>query len=267
MTVGYGGTLKRRIHSGQVLVGTSIVGSRSPFVVEVFKMAGFDFIIIDREHSVLTTETAADLITVARHVGIPVLVRVPDYSYHELNPLLDQGVHGIVLPRVRTRDEVEDVLRRIRYFPLGHRGLAGSTTPLAGYDGHAASRNGFTDQVNQETVVCLQIETREAMENLDEILSVYGVDVALVGPDDLALNLGILGQKAHPTFIQAVQEVIATANRYGVAPGIALGDMEGALTWRNEGVKVVWYSCDIGMLIQHGSGAVRELKGARKVDS
>jgi 2-keto-3-deoxy-L-rhamnonate aldolase RhmA len=253
------GLLKKRIRNRELLIGGQILVSRTPAVVEAYQEAGFDFLLIDREHTALGMETISDLVCVARNVHLPCMVRAAEDCYHELNRTLDQGPDGIFVPRITGRPQVENILRTVKYNPQGRRGLCGSSAPISKYRGWG-SLNEQIAAVNANTVVGIQIETAEALDALDDILSVAGVDVALVGNDDLTLGLGIPGDTENAEYVGHVDRVIEACRRYNVLPGIAVGDPETAVFWIKKGMKFLWYSTDIFLLYR---AAMRELRDIR----
>ncbi|MHB1001613.1 MAG: HpcH/HpaI aldolase family protein [Armatimonadota bacterium] len=242
------GLLKDRVKNNDLLISATILDSRSPAVIEAYHAAGYDMVLIDREHSALNEETIADLVRVARCLGFPVMVRVAEDCYHELNRTLDQGPDGIFVPRIRSREQVEKLVQMVKYKPLGMRGLAGSSCPIGKYSGWTSPVEQI-EAVNRNTVVGIQIETVEALNNLDDILSVEGVDMAVVGNDDLSIGMGIPGQTNSPEYIAAVERIFEACRRHNVLPGIAVGGPESTIYWVNKGAKVIWYTCDIYMLL------------------
>lgn len=253
------GKLRKRVDNGDLLIFAGIQESRSGSTVEVYCDAGYDALMIDREHTSLSEETISDLVRVARLLDFPVMVRVAEDCYHELNRALDQGPDGIYVPRIRSREQVEQIVRTVKYAPLGIRGLAGSTCPAGKYYGWGSVPEQI-ETVNRNLVVGIQIETAEALADLDGVLSVPGVDIAVVGNDDLSMGMGIPGELNHPDYIAAVDRMIAACRRHGVLPGIAGGDPDFVSFWIGRGMRVVWYTSDIYLL---WDAAVRQL-GALK---
>jgi 2-keto-3-deoxy-L-rhamnonate aldolase RhmA len=234
--------------------------SRSGAVVEAYHECGYDLVMIDREHTALNSETILEHIRLCRALEQPVMMRVADPSYHEFGRFLDQGLDGIMVPRIRTRADAEHVVNTVRYPPLGQRGLGGSTCAVGKYMGWPK----LTDQiahVNNELMVGIQIETAEALENVDEILSVPGIDVAIVGNDDLSLGLGIPGQLDNPKYLKAVERIIASCHKHGVMPGIAGGEPTWVRYWHDRGMRMFWCAADI---ISLWSGTQRAMAGVRE---
>jgi 2-keto-3-deoxy-L-rhamnonate aldolase RhmA len=254
------GKLRQRAQKGDVLLVGCIMDSRSGAVVEAYHECGYDLVMIDREHTALNSETILEHIRLCRALEQPVMMRVADPSYHEFGRFLDQGLDGIMVPRIRTRADAEHVVNTVRYPPLGQRGLGGSTCPVGKYMGWPK----LTDQiahVNNELMVGIQIETAEALANVEEILSVPGIDVAVVGNDDLSLGLGIPGQLDNPKYLKAVEKIIATCHKHGVLPGIAGGEPTWVRYWHDRGMRMFWCAADI---ISLWSGTQRAMAGVRE---
>jgi 2-keto-3-deoxy-L-rhamnonate aldolase RhmA len=254
------GTLKQRIANGDFLFAGAVMDSRSGAVIEAYEEAGYDYILIDREHTALNSETILEHIRVSRLLGIPCMVRVADGTYAELCRTLDQWPDGIFVPRIRTRAQTEMIVETVTYPPKGKRGLGGSTSPAGKYIGWASTAE-MVETINRDLVIGIQIETKEALENLDDILCVPGIDVALVGNDDLSIGMGIPGQLDTDTYRNAVKEVIAACNRHGVMPGIAGGDPAFVKYWADQGMRMFWAAADICIL---WAGAAQGLKAIRQ---
>lgn len=238
------GYLKERVKRGDVLLQGMIHDGRSGAVVEMFEECGFDTLVIDREHTYLDNETVLEHIRMARALDLPVMVRVPEPSYAWINCLLDQAPDGIYIPRIRTRAEVEDIMNTLRYPPHGVRGLGGSTCPAGKYLGWPHVRQQV-DYFEKHLVVGIQIETAEAFENMDDILSVPGIDIAVIGLDDLSLGLGMLGEWDSPEFKAVEQKIVSACQRHGVLPGIPGGDPVKIAHYVEQGFKVFWCASDL----------------------
>jgi len=238
------GALRKRVDRKDVLIVGAIMDSRSGAAVEMFHETGYDVLLIDREHTALNSETILEHIRMARALDLPCMVRVADSSYHELCRFLDQAPDGVFVPRIRSRADVEAVVKTVKYPPLGLRGLGGSTCPAGRYMGwpHVSDQ---VEALNRDVVLGIQIETAEALADLDGILSVPGVDIAVVGNDDLSLGMGIVGQLDSPAYIQAVMKIIAACKKYNVLPGIACGDPPKMKFWMEHGMRMFWSAADV----------------------
>jgi len=144
---------------------------------------------------------------------------------------------------------------------VGHRGLS-SDAPHSEYD--FVPLDEFVDVNNQDTMAIVQIERKAAIERIDELLSVPGVDVALIGPEDLSLSLGVPGQTDHPMVVEAIETVIASAQRNGVVPGIHMGNIELLLRWHEKGMRMIMYDSDLGFLMAASASGVSELRTGLK---
>ena len=180
--------LRQRLKRGETVIGTMVQEVRTPSIAQILKQVGFDFFMLDMEHGAFNLETAAEIIRAARLAGIPPLVRVAGPQYELIGRILDQGAIGVMLPRVESRVEVELLVQSIKYPPLGKRGMS-SDAPHSGYDFKPLAE--FVQMNNEDTIAIAQIERKAAIENIDDILSTPGVDVALVGPEDLSVSLGL----------------------------------------------------------------------------
>jgi 2-keto-3-deoxy-L-rhamnonate aldolase RhmA len=251
--------LRRRVDARELLVFGCVMDSRSGAVIEMYQETGYDAVMIDREHTALNSETILEHIRLARVLDFPCMVRAADHSYHEIARLLDQGPDGIYVPRIRSRADVEHVMDTVKYPPLGRRGLGGSTCPAGKYMGwgHVTEQ---IEYVNRDVVVGLQIETAEALANLDDILSVPGVDIAVVGNDDLSIGMGIPGQWESEPYRAAVMSTIAACERHGVLPGIAGGDPAWVRYWADRGMRVFWAASDICLMWQAGRDNLAALR-------
>lgn len=250
------GLLRKRVDNRELLKFVGITESRSSSVIEVMQSAGFDGVLVDREHSALNDETITDHLRVARCLDFPCMVRVCEDSYSELCRTLDQGPDGIYVPRIRSRQQVEKIVKTVRYSPLGQRGLGGVTCPVSRYTGYSHVKEQI-EVVNRNLVVGIQIETVEALEDLDGILSVPGIDIAVVGNDDLSIGMGIPGEITSQRYLDAVMRIIEACHRHNVMPGIAGGDPEVMGRWVEKGMRVLWYANDIYLMWMAG---VRQLK-------
>jgi 4-hydroxy-2-oxoheptanedioate aldolase len=215
----------------------------SPLVVEMIGYAGYDFVILDQEHTGVNPETLENSIRAAECAGITPLVRVPNPAPEAILRALDAGAMGIVVPRVQNRAQAEQAISASRYFPLGSRGISGGRTtgfgriPLESYFGLA----------NREILVALMIEDQSGVENIREILAVPGVDLILEGAIDLSQSLGVPGAAQHPEVRAALREVADACAERGI-PFCALPRAPGQWReWEARGVKAFLLGDDRGI--------------------
>ncbi len=248
--------LKRLLASGGSAIGTMICDSRTPAVVRALAVAGFDYFILDTEHGSYSLETVSDMMQMARMEGITPLVRVPDFSYPFVARTLDTGAMGVMVPRVKTRAQVEQIVAAVKYPPMGERGMMNGRTNT---DYRGVSIRDYGAFANRETMVIVQIETREAVEDIDALLAVPGVDAALMGPADLSVALGTM-DVAHPTVTEYTQRVVDAAKRRGLPSGTHVGDLAMLKAWRDRGMRLLMYSYDFGLMMDSGGKAIKELR-------
>lgn len=248
--------VKQALQRGETVIGSMATETRSPAIALLFANAGFDFFFIDMEHGSYDMTTVADIIKVARLAGICPIVRVPDPEYHLMSRPLDAGAQGLMIPRVETRGVVEHIVSCVRYPPEGVRGCSISR----GHNEYAgAPLAEFTEQANENVLIVLQIERRRAVEDIDDLLSVPGVDVALIGPQDLSVSLGTMDTQ-HPETEAAIQTVVDAAQRHGVATGIHSRDIEVLRRWQQRGMRMLTYSTDTDFISQGARAAVEALR-------
>ena len=253
------GLLRQRVDNKDLLLFGLTLDSFSGTIVEMYHATGYDGLLIDREHSALNLETISEYIRLARVLGLPCMVRVAENCYHQLNPILDQAPDGIFVPRIRSRDEVEELIQTVKYPPEGVRGLASIIVPVSKTLGWGSAAEQI-ETVNRNLVIGIQIETAEALADVDNIVSVPGVDIALVGPDDLSLALGIPGQYDDAKYVDAVKRIIEACQKHNVLPGTACLDPVKAHSWIELGMKMIWYAVDSFLLWQAGRRQIEALK-------
>ena len=195
---------KIALQNGEMVLGTMLTECRSTGIVQVLKNCSFDFVIIDNEHGPFNQETIADLSRMCQLVGITPIVRVPDLLYPHLCVSLDSGAQAIMLPRITTPDQVRTAVDMMKYPPMGHRGNAMNRSHTKFMVGDLPQ---FIEDMNEATMLVAQIETAESLETVDEIASIDGVDVIFIGPNDLAISLGIPGQFDSPMVFVATKMI------------------------------------------------------------
>ena len=195
-------------------------GIPSPPLVEILGLGGFDFVIIDTEHGVFDLERIEDCLRSATSVGMFCMVRVPELNPHFIQAALDMGANGVQVPQVETADEARKAVEYSHFPPLGTRGFS-STTRAAGYGFHP--RIQFIEKARQNTVICIQIESRTGVENLGEILKIPGVDIVFIGPSDLSLSYQ-LDTPNHPKVYALLEEMIPMIVKAGKTAGIFISD-------------------------------------------
>ncbi len=191
-----------------------------PAITEIFSMAGFDFVGIDMEHAPISLSSAQRLIACAQANNVACLPRPVSHSNDIIKPLLDSGADGIIAPMVNTVDESEKILNYIKYPPLGNR-----TYGLNRAQGYGFSFDKYVQEWNNFSTFIPQIESKEAVENIDEIVSKTDLDAVMIGPYDLSGSYGVPGETNHPLVTSACDKVIEACRKYGKSCGTQIVDI------------------------------------------
>jgi 2-keto-3-deoxy-L-rhamnonate aldolase RhmA len=224
--------------------------------VELLASLGVDWLLFDTEHGPATLETTEDLIRAAERGGVLPVTRVAANDPALIKQALDRGAFGILVPLVNSAAEARGAVRAAKYPPDGIRGVAGTRVNRFGMD-----LPQYFAAWNEVVLVACQVETAEAVEHVEEIAAVPGLDVVFIGPNDLSANLGVFRQFDHPTFTDAVQRVHQAAQAHGVAVGYLAAGVEEALACVSRGFVFVGAGSDARLL---GSAAAALVSGIRK---
>jgi 2-keto-3-deoxy-L-rhamnonate aldolase RhmA len=217
----------------------------TPGIGQMLAACGLDFVIFDMEHGRCDLSLLAEMVTACRGSDIFPIARVPDLAYAPLSRALDIGARGIMVPRVESREQAEDIVSQLKYAPQGKRGVALGIA----HDLYRAGTPDFFARTNEEISVILLLETEKAFQNLEQIISVPGVDVAWMGHYDFTVSMGIPAQFEHPRFLTAMDELVSVCNRYRVAPGFLPSSPESAVHWINKGFRAISLGSDIGVFL------------------
>lgn len=253
--------LKAKLSRGEAVWGTFVFECGAPSTPRYLKEAGWDYILIDTEHASFNIETVANLLHVSSAVGLPALVRVPETQRSLLSRPLDAGAMGLMIPRVESRAQAEAIVRYTKFPPAGDRGviLGSAHNAYRAVDGKA-----FLRQANAELLLIMQIETLAGIEHLDEILSVPGLDVALIGPYDLSTSMGIPGEVNHPRMVRTIDVFLKGCQRHGVAPGNFVTTVDDGRTWLRRGMRFLIYGADFMLLMERSRQVLAEVRAKEK---
>jgi 2-keto-3-deoxy-L-rhamnonate aldolase RhmA len=208
---------RERLKRNEPALGVGLRQARTVDIAAAMKTAGFDWLFIDLEHNSMTVDMAVQIAVAANGVGIAPIVRVPHGQYDMATRVLDGGAMGIVIPHVDTADEARVVADRLRYPPVGHRSVAGAMPQLGFAPVPPAEA---TRAVNDALLVVVMLETPTAIANADAIAVVPGIDVLLIGTNDLTTEMGIPGKLDTPEVVKAYETVIAACRRHGKWAGM-----------------------------------------------
>lgn len=234
--------LKRKLQEGQSVVGL-FCSIPSPLMVEMIAHADFDFVIIDTEHVLVNPETLENMIRAAEAAQITPLVRVASSAASEILPILDAGAQGIVVPHVQTPAMVQQMVQACRYFPEGERSLNGGRP--AGFGRFNLTE--YIQQANQEVMAIALIEDRQAIDNLEAIVSVPGLDMVLEGAADLSQSYGVPWQTRSPVVQQAIEKIYQVCQQVKVPFCAIPRATEDFQRWTQNGVQAFVLGDDRGL--------------------
>lgn len=237
-------TLRERLKQGETVLGT-FQFMRSPMATEALGLAGLDFVIIDQEHGPLSAERSLQMCYAAENGGTCPVVRVRRNDEAEVQRALDIGASGVEIPQIETKADAQDAVNASRFAPLGERGL----TPYV-RAGKYTGGPQYTEKQNEKVTLIIHIEGTKGVENLDEILSVEGIDVIFIGPYDLSQSLGIPGQVMHESVKEMMKSVCKRASEAGKLVGTFAETPETAQQWIDIGVQYVGYKVDVTILLR-----------------
>ena len=240
--------VKRKLGRGEPTVGNWI-HLPSPSVVEILSQIEMDWLVLDTEHGPYSEEALEDMIRAMRGTGVIPIVRVADANPALIKKALDRGAYGVICPLVNTALQAELAVSACKYPPVGIRGVAGTRASRYGMDMEEYFRTW-----NDEVLVACQVETREALDNVEEIAAVPGVDVLFIGPFDLSANLGLFGQIEEKSFQEAVARIQRAARDNDIAVGYYAGDATEVRECIAQGMTFVSLGSDVAFLA--GAAAV-----------
>ena len=225
---------KQLMREGKPAVGL-FVCLPSYDVAELFSKIGLDWVLFDLEHGSIHFDTLHWLLAAASGKSTP-LVRVPSHDPSNVKLALDGGAQGIMFPQVNTREEAERAVKACRYPPRGIRGVGPRRASL-----YYTEYVDYVKSADKETMVIVQIETREAVKNIEQIMSVEGIDAAFVGPADLSASMGFIASfpNLEKEVVDAIATVLRVAKKHGVAPGIWGGSVEKVNRFIKQGFQFI----------------------------
>ena len=232
--------------------------TRDPAMIEAIGHAGFDFVILDLEHGPNGLETVENLIRAAEGSGLVPIVRTRPTGTELVNMVLDLGAGGVQAPQVTTPEEAAAVVRATRFAPVGERGVCRYVRAAR----YSALPPAEYFAIANEAVVVVQLEGRRALEQLDAILDVPGVDIVFIGPYDLSQSLGVPGEVEHPRVVTCVERIVEACRRRNIVCGTFTELVPVAARWAARGMRYLSYSVDVGLMSAACAVAAAELREA-----
>lgn len=235
-------SLKEKLNANGLALGGWIMSGNTT-VAEIMARAGYDWIAIDLEHTAIGVRETEELIRTIQGVGVPALTRLTSNDENQIKRVMDAGASGIIVPLVKTAEDARKAVAAMHYPPKGIRGVA------IGRAAHYGADNGLKKYMNwlEQSAVCImQIEHVTAVENIEEILSVHGIDGYILGPYDLSASMGIAGQFDHPDLLAAIERVRIAGEKIGKPGGIHVVEPneQQLIDALEKGFRFVAYSID-----------------------
>lgn len=250
--------VKEVLGRGEVTLGTWIT-TASPDVAEIMANMGFDCLVFDTEHAPLSIETVQNLIQATNGSGTFPIVRVAWNDQVLIKRALDIGAYGLIVPWVNSKEDAVMAVRAAKYPPTGIRGIG----PRRASNYYQNFKDYF-EGADEEIMVVVQIEHIDAVDNVDEIVSVEGIDVFFIGPADLTASMGLFGKYNHPKVVQAMDKVLNSIKDAGVPAGIHAFDIEDAIERISQGFQFILVGTDIGFLIQGCAETLKKISKKNK---
>lgn len=237
-----GREIRESLRNGRRIYSTCVT-ALSPRIPEFLRQAGVDFAFIDTEHTPLGREALSWMCQTYAALGIPPVVRIPSPDAVEATKVIDGGAGGVIGPYIETLEQVEALVGAVRWRPLKGSRLQNALKNPSAIEPELRS---YVEARNQDLLLILNIESVPAIENLDALLSIPGVDAVLIGPHDLSCSLGIPEQYQHPRFEEAVLTILRTARAHNVGAGFHFWeDIEREVSWARAGANLLIHSADI----------------------
>jgi len=222
--------MKEKIARGEPALGVSVMFP-SPHIVEMLGYAGADWVLIDCEHGSIGLADVELMAMAADAAGVTAIARPRSNAAADIQAVMDRGVKGVQIPHVNSKDDAERAVSAVKFGPGAGRGLAAGTRPDKW--GLGGKMPNFVEEANAASLVCVQIEHAEAVANIDEILTVPGIDVFFIGPSDLSQSMGYPGNPKAPPVAEAISKALQKIKTAGKVPGMpattdSVGDVVGS---------------------------------------
>ena len=249
------------IQSKNNLIGPFVRMAR-PETVEMLAMAGFDFGVIDIEHGgAVNMHEVYPLILAAENRGLKLIARIPGISEMHIKWLLDLGIGGLQIPHIKTKEDAQRAVQYSKFDPMGERGLCRFVRAA---EFSNIPKEEYLTKANSSSIIILQIEGVEGAKNIEEIVSVNGIDIIFVGPYDLSQSMGLTGQIWHPDVAKEITRIIQICQQKGIATGVFTDTPQGVKHWSELGVKYINYRIDTEMFFDFAKKCKAEIEGLIK---
>jgi 2-keto-3-deoxy-L-rhamnonate aldolase RhmA len=249
--------LKEKLRKGKSTFGIWVT-MHDASISEIASAMGLDWVVLDLEHSSLSLKDVVAHIRAAKGSQTSVLVRVPTDGLETIKRVLDLGAHGILVPNVRSAEEISEVVSLCKYPPLGTRGIGGDRTI-----GWGLGVDSYLDHADEQVMVVPVVETREAVENIDSILDVQGIEALFFGPADLSSNYGFRGQWFGGDTEKMIVDIAKQASDKGIGSGLIARNAVEAKQKLSEGFQMIGLGSDAGLVVGGVATKLGEITGKK----
>ena len=253
---------KEKILNGELCLGVGLRQSRTVDIGKIMATSGYDWFFIDMEHNSMDIDIASQISVAAQDAGITPIVRVPDFAHHHATRVLDCGALGVVFPHVENADIAKKLVSYCLYPPKGHRSMTG-VLPQLDFKQNAIAE--VASIINENMLIVIMLESPEAIENVETIAAIDGVDVVLIGTNDLCMEMGIPGDYSNPKVKNAYIKVIEACKKYGKTPGMGgVYNEELMSEYIKMGMKFILSGSDLSFMMQSASQRSNKLRSFLK---
>jgi 4-hydroxy-2-oxoheptanedioate aldolase len=251
-------TAKEKIFNNELCLGVGLRQSRTVDIGKIMATSGYDWLFIDMEHNSMDIDIASQISVAAQDAGITPIVRVPDFAHHHATRVLDCGAMGVVFPHVDNAEIAKKLVSYCLYPPKGHRSMTGVLPQL---DFKQQPIADVASTINENMLIVIMLESPEAIDNVDSIAAIDGVDVVLIGTNDLCMEMGIPGDYSNPKVKDAYSKVIETCKKYGKTPGMGGVYKEELMSeYIKMGMRFILSGSDLSFMMQSASQRSNKLR-------
>ena len=253
---------KEKILNNELCLGVGLRQSRTVDIGKIMATSGYDWLFIDMEHNSMDIDIASQISVAAQDAGITPIVRVPDFAHHHATRVLDCGAMGVVFPHVENADIAKKLVSYCLYPPKGHRSMTG-VLPQLDFKQQAIADVAST--INDNMLIVIMLESPEAIDNVDSIAAIEGVDVVLIGTNDLCMEIGVPGDYSNPKVKDAYIKVIEACKKYGKTPGMGgVYNEELMSEYIKMGMRFILSGSDLSFMMHSASQRSNKLRSFLK---
>lgn len=253
--------LKDKLYTKSIVLGTMLSEVCTPNITRVIKAGGFDFLIVDSEHGYFDYHQIANIVSVCNGFNLPVIIRVPTNGRENITKVLDMGADGLLIPMINSADDIRRVVKYAKYAPAGARGIS-TTRAHTNYSPPPLAE--YTRFANEHTIILAQIETREALLNAEAIAAVEGVDALIIGPNDLAMDMGTPGNFNTDDMKNGIETVVSASGKAGKPCGIIASDIDFLHKCTDKGMTIFSCNSEVGMIMISAKKIIRDFYSNQK---